>query len=158
MKFMYCSVCGRQFIRPAEPLYRVNKNGRVCIQCSNTCWKIAKGMNYEDFIWLSRMRRKDTFLAKELKENQDLWLNEGDSYIVEFEGYRWLALTRFISTMFFTYKETEDGGDIVWARDLHWVQDNVQITYISDILNRKTQSTKIEDILQEYSCRALSNS
>lgn len=38
-----CPVCGKDFIRPSENIYKIVKNYKTIDYCSYTCWRKAGG-------------------------------------------------------------------------------------------------------------------
>ena len=152
-QFAYCSVCGKAFLKPPQPLYKCSKAQRTVYQCSYTCWQEGKELPAEKHFWLARLRMGDTFSALYIKNNQDALLKEKDAFICEFNGRRWLLLKQFVSCLLYTL-ENNDGNELLRISDLHFVSESVQITFISNILNRKSTGA-IENLLREYNCSEL---
>ena len=44
-----CKVCGKEFILPAEPLYRLLKDKKRNWYCSYTCWRKDGGDNGKQY-------------------------------------------------------------------------------------------------------------
>lgn len=152
-----CSVCGKHFAKAVSNLYKVTKKGKTLHQCSYTCWQRAKEMPYEDHHFLARMRPGSTFDAIHIKNNRDPTLKENTSFVVEFDGHRWFALTRFIGTIFYTYMNI-DGKEQIYVRDSYYLDDNAKLKFVSSSQGYLSgTSRKIDDVLNHFQCFKLNS-